>query len=89
MSDYAVRLTSHANAQLRKLDRLIQKRLSAAINGLAQEPRPDDSKTLSGAESLWRIRVGAYRIVYSIDDGVLLVLVIKLGHRRSVYRRLD
>lgn len=66
----------------------MQKRLAAAIDMLAADPRPPGAKRLAGAVDLWRIRVGNHRIVYTIEDDVLVVLVVELGHRRDVYRAM-
>ena len=55
------------------------------ISSLAQNPRPHDSKKLSGQEK-YRVRCGDYRILYSIEDNVLVVYVVKVGHRKDVYR---
>jgi mRNA interferase RelE/StbE len=73
--------------QLRKLDRTAQKRVQAAIELLAEQPRPSGAKKLVGGEGEWRVRTGDYRIVYEIHDDVLLVLVVAVGHRREIYRR--
>ncbi len=73
--------------QLRKLDRTAQRRVQAAIELLAEEARPSGAKNLVGGEGVWRVRTGDYRIVYEIQDDVLLVLVVAVGHRRDVYRR--
>jgi mRNA interferase RelE/StbE len=67
-------------------DKTLAVRLVAAMRGLASDPRPPGCEKLAGMESLYRIRVGDYRIVYQIQDEVLLVLVVKIGHRREVYR---
>jgi mRNA interferase RelE/StbE len=71
---------------LRNLTADVQRRLDPALQALKQDPRPPGCKKLSGEESLWRIRVGDYRIVYQIRDNELLVLVLKMGHRREIYR---
>lgn len=60
-------------------------RVLAAIHLLAEDPRPTGAKRLVG-DPVWRIRVGDYRILYDINDGELLVLVLAVGHRREVYR---
>jgi mRNA interferase RelE/StbE len=57
-----------------------------AILGLTNNPRPSGCKKLSGTEDDYRIRVGRYRVVYSISDNVLTVRVIKIAHRKDVYR---
>ncbi len=53
---------------------------------LGDDPRPPAAKPLRGRPA-WRVRVGDYRIIYTIDDGVLLIVVVTLGHRRDVYER--
>ncbi|HEX6573503.1 MAG TPA: type II toxin-antitoxin system RelE/ParE family toxin, partial [Gemmatimonadaceae bacterium] len=58
-----------------------------AIDLLAVDPRPHGAVKLSGDEDLYRIRTGDYRIIYSVVDRVLTILVIAIGHRREVYRR--
>ena len=62
-------------------------RLRAAIDGLARDARPSGCVKLAGEPDLYRIRVGAYRIVYQLRDQSLTVLVLSIGHRRDVYRR--
>jgi len=62
-----------------------RKRLAAAIDALASEPRPDGVTKLTGREE-WRIRVGVYRVIYTIDDTQQTVTVWKVGHRKDVYR---
>ena len=86
MSAYRIEFAPSAYRAFGKLDPQIRNRLAPQISALADEPRPAGSKRLAGAEDLHRIRVGAYRIVYRIADDVLVVLVLKLGHRRDIYR---
>jgi mRNA interferase RelE/StbE len=64
----------------------IQARIRARVDALATNPRPAGAKKLKSRDELWRIRVGDYRIVYEIRDRVLLVLVLRVAHRREVYR---
>lgn len=61
------------------------KKIVAAVRSLADDPRPPASKKLSGQER-YRLRQGNYRIIYSIEDYVLTVCVVKIGHRKEVYR---
>ena len=84
---YEVRLAPAAVRQLRKLDPLGRRRVQAAIDLLAEEPRPPGARQLVGGAGEWRVRTGDFRIIYDIRDGELLVLVIKVGHRRDVYER--
>ena len=90
MSDqaYQIELTPAAARQLRKLDQQSRRRVQAAVELLADNPRPAGAKRLVGGDGEWRVRTGSYRIVYEIHDQVLLVLVVAVGHRRDIYRRL-
>ena len=63
-------------------------RIVARIEALADNPRPPGGVRLSRPSGLWRIRSGVYRIIYQIQDARLLVTVVKVGHRRDVYRRM-
>ncbi|MEO8561570.1 MAG: type II toxin-antitoxin system RelE/ParE family toxin [bacterium] len=72
--------------ELKKLDPKIRQTVASAINALANDPRPDGVRKLSGSKDSYRIRAGDYRILYRIADHELLVLVVKVGHRRDVYR---
>lgn len=84
---YRVQVAPAAVRQLRKLDGSALRRVQAAIELLAVEPRPSGAKKLVGGDGEWRVRTGDYRIVYEINDGVLLVLVVAVGHRREIYQR--
>lgn len=84
---YEVRLAPQVARVLRKeRDRDVVRRLVSAIGALATTPRPPGCRKLEGEDRLWRIRVGDHRIIYTIDDGALLILVITVGNRREVYR---
>ena len=84
---YEVRLAPAAVRQLRTLDPPGRRWVQAAIDLLAEEPRPPGARQLVGGAGEWRVRTGDFRIIYDIRDGELLVLVIKVGHRRDVYER--
>jgi mRNA interferase RelE/StbE len=84
---YRVELRPAALRELRKLEPTIRRRIGAAIDHLAKTPRPVGVEKLQGQENRYRVLVGEYRIVYAVEDRVLLVLVIRVGHRRDVYRR--
>ncbi len=83
---YQIEFSRQADRQFRNLPSQIQQRLKSRIDSLAATPRPYGSEKLSGADQLYRIRVRDYRIVYTVKDDRLLVLVVKVGHRREVYR---
>lgn len=86
MSAYRIELRPAAARALRKLDRDIGLRIQGAIALLAQDPRPPTARALRARPGVLRVRVGDYRIIYTVDDDVLLVVVVALGHRRDVYR---
>ena len=86
MSEYRIELRPAAVRALRKLDPPIRRRVQGAIALLAQNPRPPAARALKGRPGL-RVRVGDYRVIYTIHDEVLLVVVVTLGHRRDVYDR--
>jgi mRNA interferase RelE/StbE len=84
---YEVRLAPVAVRQLRKLDPPGRRRVQAAIDLLAEDPRPPGARQLVGGAGEWRVRTGDFRIIYDIRDGELLVLVVTVGHRRDVHER--
>lgn len=83
---YEIQVRPAAFRALKRIDRQDQARVRGAIALLAADPRPPGAKALRGREGL-RIRVGNYRIIYTIEDDRLLVVVVTLGHRREVYDR--
>lgn len=88
---YRVKFATSAAKELRKLRKRIQPRLMKSIgeriDALAEEPRPPGVEKVEGYDDLWRVRADKdYRIVYTVEDDVLLVVVVKIGHRREVYR---
>ena len=87
MSGYRVELRPAAVRALRRLDPDVRPRVQGAIALLAKDPRPPASRPLRGRPG-FRVRVGDYRIIYTIADDVLLVVVVvALGHRRDIYDR--
>lgn len=87
MASYSVLIKTSAARELEAVEpRAVRVRIVARIRGLAQTPRPHGSQKLAGEAERYRIRQGAYRIVYSIDDERRIVEVVKIGHRRDVYR---
>ena len=84
---YRIRFTPEAQRNLEALPKAGQRRLDARIIQLTANPRPPGVITLQGEQGLLRLCVGDYRIIYRIEDEVLLVIVIRIGHRREVYRR--
>jgi mRNA interferase RelE/StbE len=83
----SVTILPAAARELAALPRATERRLRDKIETLAKNPRPPGCTKMAGADDLWRIRVGDYRIIYAVHDDVLVVLIVKIGHRREVYRR--
>ncbi len=83
---YRIELRPAAVRALKKLDPPIRSRVQGAIALLAEDPRPPAARALRGRPGL-RVRVGDYRIIYTVVDDVLLVVVVTVGHRRDVYDR--
>lgn len=86
MSNYAVTFSRSARKEMQALDRAVALRVLSRIESLAQEPRPAGCKKLEGSSNLWRIRVGDWRVVYSVNDSTRVVDVSVIRHRRDVYR---
>ncbi|WP_112468226.1 type II toxin-antitoxin system RelE family toxin [Streptomyces triticisoli] len=87
---YAFRFTTVAQRQLRAVSRLDAMRILTALTALGDDPYREDAdvKKLTGPSGLYRLRVGSYRVAYQINDGELVILVVKMGDRRDVYRNL-
>lgn len=84
---YHVEIEASALKALERIERGDQRRIVDKIRSLAENPRPDGAVKLTGADG-WRVRVGNYRVVYVIEDAVLVVTVTRVAHRREVYRGL-
>lgn len=83
---YSILFTSRARRDLDGLARAVQRRLRTHIDRLAANPIPAGAKKLHGDELYYRIRVGDYRVVYQVEGRQLVVVIVKIGHRREVYR---
>lgn len=83
---YRVLVSRRVRKQISRIDRPNQLRIRAALDLLAREPRPPNCVALSGFDSTYRVRVGEYRILYSVYDEIRVIAVIRVGHRREVYR---
>lgn len=86
MSQYTVEISRRAIKTIAGLERADQLRVRAAIDLLADEPRPPGCVKIAGEASAYRVRVGDYRIVYDVIDDRLVIQVIRVGHRRDIYR---
>jgi len=83
---YAIEVLPAAERDLRKVHPQMRARIRGAVLKLAAEPRPPGARALRDRPGYLRVRVGDYRIIYTIEDDVLRVIVVLVGHRRDVYR---
>ena len=85
MKIYKLKIKNRVQKELKKIPNKDGIRLAKAINKLRQEPRPRGCEKLTGGEREYRIRVGKYRILYEIQEAVLVIVVVRVAHRRKVY----
>jgi mRNA interferase RelE/StbE len=86
MASYRLEITASAEKQLARLPGAHRLRVARRIVELAGVPRPAGCRQLRGQEDVYRIRVGVYRVIYSIEERRIVVVVLKVGHRKDVYR---
>jgi len=86
MTRYRIEVSATAERQIRKLPRADQIRVIRLIQSLSSEPRPPGCRKLTGYDDVFRVRLGRYRVLYSIEDRRLVVIVLKVGDRKDVYR---
>jgi mRNA interferase RelE/StbE len=86
MGSYRIEWKHSATKELKRLPRDVIHRVIVAVEQLAKEPRPSGAKKLVTAEHTYRIRIGDYRIIYSIFESALVVEIIRVKHRKDVYR---
>jgi mRNA interferase RelE/StbE len=85
---YAIEFSKRAMRELEMFPNPIRNRIDARIRALASDPRPPGCQRLTGFDDLYRVRSGDYRIVYQIQDRVLIVVIVRVGHRREIYRHM-
>jgi mRNA interferase RelE/StbE len=85
---YTIEVAPTAERQIKALPKSIRTQIGRRIDQLAADPRPHGVEKIAGEDNLYRVRSGDYRILYEINDQELLVLVVKIGDRKEVYRRL-
>ncbi len=86
MARYDIEISATAEKQIRKIPQKDQIVVFRRIQELATVPRPQGSRKLQGYDDVYRIRVRNYRILYSVEDKHLIIIILKVGHRRDVYR---
>ena len=85
-ASYSIRIKRSAERELRRFSKTALQRIVGKIRALGEDPRPRGCEKLSSDER-YRVRQGDYRVVYAIDDGRQIVEIVKIGHRREVYRK--
>lgn len=90
MPSYRIEFVKSAKKEFERLPQKMKDKVVEALHFLSENPFSEllKIKKLKGAEDLFRIRIGSYRLVYHIQEGKLMVIVIKIGHRKDVYRNL-
>jgi mRNA interferase RelE/StbE len=87
VADYSLSIKPSAAKELQSISgKATLTRLIEKVKSLATQPRPLGSEKLAGRPNLYRVRQGNYRVIYSVDDETRVVVVVKVGHRRDVYR---
>lgn len=85
---YSLELTPAALRALESLPRDVQKRIAKKIDSLSENPRPAGVVAIKGGKGLLRMRIGVYRVIYRIEDERLVVLLVRIGHRKEIYRQM-
>ena len=85
---YRIELAPKAQRDFKALDGSIRRRIARRIDSLAENPYPQGIKKIEGEDELYRLRIGDYRVLYQVKGKILLVLIVGIGHRRDIYRRL-
>jgi mRNA interferase RelE/StbE len=85
---YRLRIKDSARKHIARLPKSDQRRVMAAIADLADTPRPEGVRKIGGADNAYRIRVGDYRVVYEIIDRIVTVYIVRVAHRKDVYRNM-
>jgi mRNA interferase RelE/StbE len=86
MPDFNVTFAKSASRELQRLDPPIARRVLVAIEKLSTQPRPSGCLKLTGSQNDWRIRIGEWRVIYTINDGKVIVNIVAIRHRSDAYR---
>ena len=86
MASYSITFARSARKELQGLERPFALRMLSAIESLADDPRPSGCRKIRGSKDLWRIRIGDYRVVYSVEDASRVIDIVVVRHRSDAYR---
>ena len=84
--NYKIKISRESKKFLKKLPAPTQKRILKKIIPLEKNPYPSESKQLKGEDTLYRIRIGQFRVIYSVESHILTISIIKIAHRKDVYK---
>lgn len=87
MAKYQIEISRTAEKQLKKIATKDQARIAKAILSLGNNPFPVNYKNLKGYTDIYRVRTDSYRIIYQVENNKLLIVILKLGHRKEIYKR--
>lgn len=87
MASYRIEWKRSAEKELRRLPKGMIGRVVSAVTSLAKHPYPSGIRKLVGSHSSYRLRVGEYRVIYTVEEDRLIIEVVRIGHRREVYRK--
>ena len=85
MTPYEVLISKTARKQLAALPALVHDKIIENISELSASPRPVGCKKIKGQKNVWRIRVGNYRVIYEVENKILHIMIIAIGHRKDIY----
>ncbi len=86
MDSYRIEFTRSARKELLKLQPFAARRIDEAIRSLAGDPFPPGCRKLEASDGAYRIRIGDYRVIYDVQGNVLVILILRIGHRKDIYR---
>ena len=86
---FSIKFTHAASRQFENLPHRVQKIIAEAINSLADNPHPNQCRKIKGIKNLWRLKIGNYRVIYTIRETLLLVIIVRVANRKEVYMRLN
>jgi len=88
MASYKILWKKSAQKELYKLNKELISKVLESVNHLSENPYPDGCRKLRGSHDTYRFRIGDYRIIYNLQSDILTIEIIRIGHRREIYRRL-
>ncbi len=88
MASYRIEWKRSASKELKKLDKPVIPRIMKLVESLAENPHPPGSRKITGSQNAFRVRTGNYRVIYSVFEDVLTIQIVRIAHRKEVYRKI-